>query len=185
VYIDNVAIHEEILGAVVTVCSERGGWRFRPQEIVSALPHLRAGTVRTHIMSRLCVNAPANHPHRWPYFTRLGRGIYELLPAYRGTVPRRPAEQRPRKHVVAGETPRPVRDTAHAVVSRDIGWYVVECLEVPVVAQGRTFDEVVVALRTGLERRLNTDDPARYGLTRSPRVILTYELRLSRTAPRV
>ena len=33
-----------------------------PVEIVRALPHLDPGTVRTHIVSRCCVNAPKNHP---------------------------------------------------------------------------------------------------------------------------
>lgn len=174
-------VHQEVLAAAVEVSATRGAWTFRPEEIVAALPYLRAGTVRTHVTSRLCVNAPANHSHRWPYFRRLTRGVYEVLPAYRSTTPAPPrAELRPRKHVVAGEVPRPVRDTAHAVVSRDIGWYVAECLEVPVVAQGRTLDEVVSALRSGIERRLSTTDPARFGLTRSPRVILSYELRLTR-----
>ncbi len=180
-----MAIHEEILSTAISVCRDRETWQFRPDEIVDALPHLRAGTIRTHVISRLCVNAPANHPHRWPYFTRVSRGVYEILPPYRAVEPPRPPDQRPRKHIVAGEIPRTIRDTAHAVVSRDVGWYVAECLEIPVVAQGRTLEEVVVALRTGIEQRLNTDDPARYGLTRSPRVLLTYELRLSRSAGRV
>jgi hypothetical protein len=173
-----------VLHAAVAVCREREGWLFRPDEVVRALPHLHAATVRTHVGSRLCVNAPANHPHRWPYFTRVTRGVYEVLPPYRdASLPRR-TEPRPRKHIVAGEAPRPTRDTAHAVVSRDIGWYVAECLEVPVIAQGRTLDELVVALRSVIERRLETDDPARFGLTRAPRIVLAYEFRLSRSLAR-
>lgn len=177
-----MAVREDVLWAALAVCRDREGWEFRPDEIVRALPHLHAATVRTHVSSRLCVNAPANHPHRWPYFARVKRGVYEVLPAYRHAAPRRPPDQRPRKHLVAGEVPRAVRDTAHAVVSRDMGWYIAECLEVPVVAQGRTLDEVVIGLRSGIERRLETDDPARFGLTRAPRLVLTHELRL--TPPR-
>ena len=184
-YINSVPVHVEVLHAAVAVCRDRGGWEFRPEEIVRALPHLHAATVRTHVGSRLCVNAPANHPHRWPYFTRLKRGVYEILPPYRDASPPRRPDSRPRKHIVAGEAPRPIRDTAHAIVSRDVGWYVAECLEVPVIAQGRTLDELVVALRTGIERRLDTDDPARFGLTRAPRVVLAYEFRLSRGSSRV
>jgi hypothetical protein len=174
-----VPVHEDVLWAAVAVCRDREGWEFQPGEIVEALPHLHEATVRTHVSSRLCVNAPANHSHRWPYFSRVRRGVYEILPPYRHLSPRRPPDQRPRKHIVAGEAPRAVRDTAHAVVSRDLGWYVAECLEVPVIAQGRTLDELVVALRTGIERRLSTEDPGRFGLTRAPRVVLTYEFRLS------
>ena len=179
-----MAVHEDVLWAALAVCRDREGWEFTPEEIVRALPHLRAATVRTHVSSRLCVNAPANHPHRWPYFARIKRGIYEVLPPYRHAASRRPAEPRPRKHIVAGETPRAIRDTAHAVLSRDMGWYVAECLEVPVIAQGNTLDEVVLALRTGIERRLSSDDPGRFGLTRSPRVMLTFEVRLTRALSR-
>ncbi len=180
-----MAVHQEVLAAAIQICAERDDRTFRAEEIVSALPHLRPGTIRTHVTSRLCVNAPANHPHRWPYFRRVKRGTYELLPAYRQiAAPARPPEMRPRKHIVAGEVPRAVRDTAHAVVSRDIGWYVAECLEIPVIAQGRTLDEVVSALRVGIERRLATGDPVRFGLTRAPRVMLSFELRLSRSSTR-
>lgn len=178
----DVAIHQEVLRAALAVCRDRDGWEFRPEEIVDALPHLHAATVRTHVSSRLCVNAPANHPHRWPYFSRVRRGVYEVLAAYRHLPSPRPTDPRPRKHIVAGETPRAIRDTAHVVVSRDVAWYVAECLEIPVIAQGRTLDEVVVAIRAGMERLLSADDPARFGLTRSPRVLLTYELRLPKPA---
>ena len=177
-------VHQTILSAVAALCGERGSWEFTPSEVVRALPHLSAGTIRTHVTSRLCVNAPANHSHRWPYFRRLARGVYEVLPPYRSLATPAAPDPRPRKHIVAGEVPRAVRDTAHAVVSRDIGWYVGECLEIPVVAQGRTIDEVVAGLRIALERRLAMDDPAKFGLTRSPRVMISFEFNLSRSARR-
>ena len=47
-------------------------------EIVEALPNLNSGSVRTHVSSRCCVNAPDNHQHRWPYFHRVRRGLYRL-----------------------------------------------------------------------------------------------------------
>jgi hypothetical protein len=178
-------VHQSILSAVTAICAERGSWEFSPAEVVRALPHLRPGTIRTHVTSRLCVNAPANHDHRWPYFRRLARGTYEVLQPYRSAAAAAPPpDPRPRKHVVAGEVPRSVRDTVHAVVSRDIGWYVGECLEIPVVAQGRTIDEVVAGLRLALERRLAMDDPSKFGLTRSPRVMISFEFNLSRAARR-
>ena len=180
-----IPVHEDILSAALALCADRDAWSFRVAELVGALPHLNAATVRTHVTSRLCVNAPVNHAHRWPYFRRMSRGVYEVLPAYRNgpAAPGRPPERRPRKHIVAGEVPRATRDTAHAVVARDATWYVAECLEVPVVAQGRTLDEAVALLRAGIDRRLELDDPARFGITRSPRVIVTYEFRLARPAP--
>jgi hypothetical protein len=178
-----VTVHESILAAATAICGERGSWEFTPVEVVRALPQLPAGTIRTHITSRLCVNAPANHAHRWPYFRRVGRATYEVLPPYRHEAVTRAPDLRPRKHVVAGEVPRAIRDTAHAVISRDAGWYVAECLEIPVIAHGRTMDEVVAGLRLAMERRLATDDPSRFGLTRAPRVVMSFEISLSR-APR-
>lgn len=179
-----MAVHNEVLSAALAICRDRDDWTFGPAEVVRALPHLPPGTIRTHVTSRLCVNAPANHPHRWPYFRRVGRGLYEVLPPYRGDVaPPRP-EPRPRKHLVASDVTRALRDTAHVVVSRDIGWYVAECLEVPIVVQGRTLDEVVAGVRMALDRKLSAEDAARFGLARQPRVIVVHEIRLARSAAR-
>ena len=76
-------IHEEVLRAAGRLCRERGGWTFTPEEVVHALPHLNESSVRTHIVSRCCVEAPKNHPHKWDYFSRVRRGVYEIRPAYR------------------------------------------------------------------------------------------------------
>ena len=78
-----MSIHERVLDAALGICRERGGWTFRPREIVAALPDLNRGSVRTHVMSRLCINAPPHHPHRWPYFRRIRRSLYEIAPAWR------------------------------------------------------------------------------------------------------
>ena len=67
-------IHEEVLETARRLCQERGAKTFRVADIVHALPHLKESSVRTHIVSRCCVNAPKNHPHKWPYFRRLARG---------------------------------------------------------------------------------------------------------------
>lgn len=76
-------VHERVLEAALRLCRERGGWTFGVGDIVAALPDLNPGSVRTHLMSRCCVNAPAHHAHRWPYFRRRRRGVYEILPAWR------------------------------------------------------------------------------------------------------
>ena len=58
-------------------------WTFRISDVVAALPHLNPATVRTHIASRCCANAPANHQSRYRYFTALERGSYRIEPAFR------------------------------------------------------------------------------------------------------
>jgi predicted RNase H-like HicB family nuclease len=168
-----VPIHEEVLHAARRICGERRGRTFTPEEIVRALPHLNASSVRTHIVSRCCVDAPKNHPHRWGYFRRVGRGIYEIAAAYRRhkdkPLPGRVAES-PATYGSA-----PLRGSLHATVSRGESAYVAECWEIAVVTQGRTLDEVVANLREAVTLHLEGEDLAALGLERSPRLVVTYE----------
>ena len=77
-----MAVHDEVLAAAIRIAGD-ADWTFTPDQIVRALPHLNARTIRTHVTSRCCVNAPKNHPHKWNYFRRVGRGTYSIVPAYR------------------------------------------------------------------------------------------------------
>jgi predicted RNase H-like HicB family nuclease len=184
-------IHEEVLGTARRLCRQRGGWTFSPEEVVRALPHLNESSVRTHIVSRCCVNAPKNHPHKWDYFRRVGRGLYEIRAGWREE--RRPSRQRGDERrrsregsgpsIVAetspqyrGRPPRALRDTIHAVLLRDGNVYVAECLEVAVVTQGRTLDEVIENLRAAITLHLEGEDPAEFGLTPSPRLVVSLEV---------
>ena len=176
-----MAVHEEVLGAALRICTQRGSWRFRPIEIVRALPGLDQGTVRNHVVSRCCTNAPAHHPHRWDYFERVGRGLYEIRRPYRRTraVARRGAPKKAVSERVARYAPSmdgPRRETVHAVARRSGGWYVGECLEVAVVTQGRTLDELVANLRDAVDLHLEGEDAAALGLVPEPRLAVTYEL---------
>ena len=168
-----MAIHDEVLRAASRLCRERRSWTFTPGEVVRALPGLNESSVRTHIVSRCCVNAPKNHPHKWDYFKRVRRGVYEILPAYR----RDADEARPSRVAESQATygSPPLRDSVHATVSRGEKSYVAECWEVAVVTQGRTLDEVVSNLREALTLHLEGEDLLSLGLTRSPRLVVTYE----------
>jgi hypothetical protein len=81
------AIHMLVLDAAVALAEPADGWRFRLRDVVRALPHINAGTVRTHVASRCCRNAPAHHQSRHPYFRALGGGIYRIEPAFRRRQP--------------------------------------------------------------------------------------------------
>jgi len=168
-----VPIHEEVLQAARRLCRERGGWTFAPEEIVRALPHLNASSVRTHVVSRCCVDAPQNHPHKWDYFARVERGRYEIRPAYRREKAESKASRVAEHPATYGS--RPLRDTLHATLSRGERWYVAECWELAVVTQGRTLDEAVSNLRDALALHLEGEDLAAFGLARSPRLVVTYE----------
>ena len=174
-------IHAEVLAAAQRLC-RRDGWTFSPREIVHALPHLNAKSVRTHVVSRCCENAPKNHSHRWPYFRRVGRGVYEILPPFRRTSPGgSPARDEPvgdggSGHAAAREgAEADLRSAIHVVVSESEGWYVAECLEVAVVTQGRSLDETLANLRSALEQHLDDEELAQAGLSPTPRLVLNYE----------
>lgn len=186
-------IHEETLKTARRLCSERKVWTFTPEEVVRALPHLNEHSVRTHIVSRCCVNAPVNHPHKWDYFRRVRRGLYEILPAHRKEPPdvgtalkvRGPKGEKLSQNRVA-ESPgqyisrrsAALRDTIHAVVQRDEEAYVAECLEVAVVTQGRTVDELISNLQEAIALHLQGEDLETLGLSEKMDLVVTYELPL-------
>ena len=75
-------IHLQVLEAARAAAAEDG--TFLVADVISALPHLNAGTVRTHIASRCCLNAPSNHQTRYRYFRAVRRGVYVIAPRFRG-----------------------------------------------------------------------------------------------------
>ena len=179
-------IHREVLEAALRLCRRRGAWHFTADEIVRALPQLNAASVRTHVASRCCVNAPKNHPHKWDYVRRVARGVYEVLPEVRrerrdvsaksGKVAERRATYvRGRRDTLA--------HTIHAVVRRDRGTYVAECLEVAVVTQGGSLDELVSNLCEAVELHLEGEDLAALGLAAVPRLSVQYELATTGNGP--
>ncbi len=171
-----MAIHDEVLSTARRICRERGEKTFRVADIVHALPHLNPSSVRTHVVSRCCVNAPKNHPHKWGYFRRVGRGEYEILPSCsRPEPPPRRVAESPTTYAPAGLP----HDTIHVVVRRSAGYYVAEGLELALVTQGRSFDELLRNLRQAVRLHLEGEEPGELGLSASPRIVLTYEESLS------
>jgi predicted RNase H-like HicB family nuclease len=54
--------------------------------------------------------------------------------------------------------------------------YVAECVEIPVVTQGRTLDEVTRNLQDAVTLHLADEDLAALGLSPNPTVVVTMEL---------
>ena len=77
-----VPAHEQILDAARRLSEASPNATFTPAQVVRALPHLNERTVRTHVTSRCCVNAPSNHGSRYGYFRRVGPGLYKIEPQY-------------------------------------------------------------------------------------------------------
>ena len=173
-------IHAAVLAAAQRLC-RKDDWTFSPNEIVRALPHLNESSVRTHIVSRCCANAPENHPHRWPYFRRVDRGVYEILPEFRRTERgKSPAHENSADDNRIGDVTAQIgevnrRPAIHAVISESEGLYVAECLEVAVVTQGRSLDETLANLRSALELHIDDEELARAGLSQAPRLAVSYE----------
>ena len=180
------SVQKQVLAAAQGLCETRDDWTFTPAEIVRSLPGVNEATVRTEVTGRCCVNAPEHHARRWPYFRRVARGLYEIEPAFRerpasSATIRSARAQRAAVSRVAETTSAygaqevETRGAVHAVVTESEGWYVAECLELAVVTQARSFDELLANLREALALHLEGEDPAWLGLTSAPRLSVSYE----------
>ena len=176
-------IHEQVLEAARRLASGQSDWTFKVDEVVRSLGHLNQSSIRTHVGSRCCVNAPKNHPHKWDYFRRVDRGKYQVLPKYRRAA-RDAAVVNPLPPnrfgaSVAARLPSSRRETIHAVVHKDGAVYVAECLELAVVTQGGTHDEVVGNLEQAVALHLDGEDREELGLAERVRLQLAYDAPLA------
>ena len=178
------SIQKRVLAAAQRLCRTRDDWTFTPAEIVRSLPGVNEATVRTEVTGRCCVNAPDHHARRWPYFRRVRRGLYQIEPEFRespaetvatSASPERAAPRVAETAPAYGHEDVETRDTVHAVVTESEGWYVAECLELAVVTQARSFDELLANLREALALHLEGEDPAWLGLSPAPRLSVSYE----------
>jgi predicted RNase H-like HicB family nuclease len=70
-----------------------------------------------------------------------------------------------------------MRDTikAQIYVGEESG-FVAECLDLPVVTQGQTLDEVVRNLREAIELHLEDEDLPTLGFSQNPPIVVNYEM---------
>lgn len=178
-------IHERVLEVALRICRERGRWSFGPREVVVALADLNPGSVRTHVMSRCCVNAPAHHAHRWPYFRRVHRGVYEILPAWR-------RRHGPRGSEVAGPSGRGHSVAPAGIVVEVREWgsgYVANIRGRPGKFRSTSLDELATQVREAGRRAgaadSGTADPLHLRIDSEPErpdpVIAAYEKDIDRT----
>ena len=74
----------------------------------------------------------------------------------------------------------PLQRTIMAVIRPgEQSGYVAECLEIPVVTQGATLDEVSANLREAVALHLEGEDLTALGLAPSPSIVVTFELETS------
>jgi hypothetical protein len=79
----NDVCHIQVLAAAKDIAYKTGRNEFTPDEIIAALQRAgskyAASTIRTHVVSRCCVNAPDHHAVVYHYFERIGPGVYKVL----------------------------------------------------------------------------------------------------------
>ena len=73
---------EEILACANRIVAQKGINEFTLREIIncmkSAGTRYEESTIRTHVTSRMCANAPKHHAVKFDDLERVARGIYRL-----------------------------------------------------------------------------------------------------------
>lgn len=69
-----------------------------------------------------------------------------------------------------------LQHTVKALVRKGEQYYVAECVEIPVVTQGKSLDETVANLQEAVALHLEGEDPATLALTTNPAILITMEL---------
>ncbi|OIO09210.1 MAG: hypothetical protein AUJ52_06765 [Elusimicrobia bacterium CG1_02_63_36] len=72
-----------------------------------------------------------------------------------------------------------LQHTIKAVIRRGEKAYIAECLEIPVVTQGNTLDEVVANLNEAVALHLEGEDLAELGFVSSPSLFVSFECELA------
>ena len=71
---------DEILAALPAVRARTGRDTFSPQDVINELQRqgtsYKPSTIRTHIVSRMCANAPDHHARTYADLERVGDGQY-------------------------------------------------------------------------------------------------------------
>ena len=77
-----MTLRDDILDAIRAVMARSGSDVFSVQEIVAELQsrgtRYTPGSIRTHVVSRMCANAPAHHARVYNDLIRVERGLYKL-----------------------------------------------------------------------------------------------------------
>lgn len=55
-------------------------------------------------------------------------------------------------------------------------YYIAECLDLPVVTQGKTLDELILNLREAIELQLEGENPANFDLVAEPSIMANLEV---------
>lgn len=80
---DDKTCREELLESIKQIVKSKGINEFTLDEAVNFMNQngtkFKESTIRTHITSRCCKNAPDNHRVVYEDYCRIGQGVYRLL----------------------------------------------------------------------------------------------------------
>jgi predicted RNase H-like HicB family nuclease len=77
---------------------------------------------------------------------------------------------------VARQEAEALQHTIKAFIRRGEQYYVAECLEIPVVTQGKTIDETVDNLKEAVSLHIEGEDLSELGLASNPTLLITMEV---------
>lgn len=61
-------------------------------------------------------------------------------------------------------------------ITKNDEYFVADCIDLPVVTQGRTLDELTENLKEAIALQLEGEDPADFDLVAEPSVLATFEI---------
>lgn len=70
-----------------------------------------------------------------------------------------------------------LQHTIKAFIRKGEKFYIAECLEIPVVTQGKTIDETAENLKEAVALHLEGEDLEQLGLASNPTLLITMELK--------
>jgi predicted RNase H-like HicB family nuclease len=71
----------------------------------------------------------------------------------------------------------PLQQNIHAIIRPgEEGGYLAECIEIAVVTQGTTLDEISANLSEAVSLHLEDENPADFGLVARPSLVVSFEL---------
>ena len=74
---------DDILAALPKICARSIDGTFTPQDVIDELARRGSSyapaTIRTHIVSRMCANAPDNHGTVYDDLERVAEGRYRMV----------------------------------------------------------------------------------------------------------
>jgi hypothetical protein len=75
-----VTARDEILEALPTICTRTADGTFTPEDVIDELRRrgstYATSTIRTHVVSRMCANAPDHHARTYDDLERVADGRY-------------------------------------------------------------------------------------------------------------